>query len=60
MENMMQELLGWLEQVYGAAAHSHWSGVFRVVDEMPADEAAERISMMINHLRAQAECHLEF
>jgi len=55
MENLMQELLGWMEAVYGAAAHSHWSGVHRVVAELPAAEAIDRVASMIDNLHAQAE-----
>ena len=55
MENMMQELLGWMEAVYGAAANSHWSGVYRAMADLPVDQATSRIASMIDHLHARAE-----
>jgi len=55
MENMMQELLGWMEAVYGAAAHSHWSGVYRAVEDLPVGDASDLVASMIDHLHARAE-----
>jgi hypothetical protein len=55
MENKMQELLGWMEAVYGAAAHTNWSGVCRAMSDFSDNEAMTIVSNMIDNLHARAE-----
>ena len=55
MENLMQELLNWMEVVYGSAAHSNWSGVCRAMSDLSDNEAVSIVSSMIDNLHARAE-----